>query len=232
MKKLFTLLLTGVMVLSLTACGGNEEPASTESTTAGTTTATQTESAPPAQQGQSSDLSGFYGTKTGKFYSQFADGKMYMKYETEYEGQKMTMISAINGNKLYTENTVGGSSAGAAIMDGEYMYTIDHSSKMVIKMPLQMNSLNEIAGNILEESDVDMNDYKKGTRTIDGKAYDTEEWKIEGSTSIMCFDGNDLAYMISEADGKEFVIKVIETSANVDSSLFEIPSGYQVMSLG
>ena len=42
----------------------------------------------------------------------------------------------------------------------------------------------------------------------------------------MCFDGNDLKYMISTIDGMEMVIKVVEISNKVDDKLFELPSGY------
>ena len=67
------------------------------------------------------DLSGFLGTKTGKFYSRFADGRMYMEYEMEMEGQVMSMISATNGDKTYSETKMDGASLGVNIMVGEDM---------------------------------------------------------------------------------------------------------------
>ena len=48
-------------------------------------------------------MTGFLGTKTGKFYSRFADGRMYMEYEMEMEGQVMSVISASNGDRTYSE---------------------------------------------------------------------------------------------------------------------------------
>ena len=99
------------------------------------------------------DLSGFLGTKTGKFYSRFADGRMYMEYEMEMEGQIISVISASDGDRTYSETKMGGASLGVNIMVGEDMYTIDHASKMVIKMSLQANA-QTIAGAVLEESDV------------------------------------------------------------------------------
>ena len=176
------------------------------------------------------DLSGYLGTKTGKFYSQFADGRMYMEYEMEMEGQTMTMISATDGDRTYSETRMGGTSMGVSIMIGEDMYTIDHASKMVIKMSLGADT-QTIAGAVLEESDVDMGDYKTGTREIDGKIYDTEEWIVEGASSIMCFDGHDLAYMIGAFEGEEMIMKIVEVSDDVDDSLFEIPDDYTVMEM-
>ena len=171
------------------------------------------------------DLAGFMGTKTGKFYSQFTDEKMYMKYETVMDGMTMTVISATKGDKVYSESIVDGVSSGVTIMDGEKMYVIDHANKMIITMALDTDAMT-IANTIVEESDVDMGDLVKGTKEIDGKKYDTEEWLVEGESAVMCFDGNDLKYMISTIDGMEMVIKVVEISNKVDDKLFEIPSGY------
>jgi len=176
------------------------------------------------------DLSGFLGTKTGKFYSRFADGRMYMEYEMEMEGQVMSMISATNGERTYSETKMGGASLGVNIMVGEDMYTIDHASKMVIKMSLQANA-QTIASAVLEESDVDMGGFQTGTREIDGKTYDTEELIVEGASAIYCFDGDDLAYIISSFEGQEAVMKIVEATNKVDDSLFEIPTDYTMMEL-
>ena len=106
-------------------------------------------------------MTGFLGTKTGRFYSRFADGRMYMEYEMEMEGQVMSMISATNGDKTYSETKMDGAAVSASVMDGETMYVIDHAGKMVIKMGLQADA-QTIAGAVLEESDVDMGDLKTG----------------------------------------------------------------------
>jgi len=182
------------------------------------------------QGGDPMDLSGYLGTKTGKFYSRFADGRMYMEYEMELEGQTMTMISATNGEKNYSETRMGGGAVSASVMDGETMYVIDHASKMVIKMGLQADA-QTIAGTVLEESDVDMGDLKTGTREIDGKTYDTEEWIVDGAASIMCFDGDDLAYMIGAFEGEEMVMKIVEATDKVDDRLFEVPADYAMMEM-
>jgi len=175
-------------------------------------------------------MTGFLGTKTGRFYSRFADGRMYMEYEMEMEGQVMSMISATNGEKNYSETRMGGAAVSASVMDGETMYVIDHAGKMVIKMGLQADA-QTIAGTVLEESDVDMGDLKTGTREIDGKTYDTEEWIVDGAASIMCFDGDDLAYMIGAFEGEEMVMKIVEATDKVDDSLFEIPTDYALMEM-
>ena len=184
----------------------------------------------PQQGGDPIDLSGFLGTKTGKFYSRFADGRMYMEYEMEMEGQVISVISASNGDRTYSETKMDGASLGVNIMVGEDMYTIDHASKMVIKMSLQAN-VQTIASAVLEESDVDMGGFQTGTREIDGKTYDTEELIVEGASAIYCFDGDDLAYIISSFEGQEAVMKIVEATDKVDDSLFVIPEDYTVMEI-
>ena len=175
-------------------------------------------------------MTGFLGTKTGRFYSRFADGRMYMEYEMEMEGQAISVISASNGERTYSETKMDGASLGVNIMVGEDMYTIDHASKMVIKMSLQANA-QTIASAVLEESDVDMGGFKTGTREIDSKTYDTEELIVEGASTIYCFDGDDLVYIISSFEGQEAVMKIVEATDKVDDSLFEIPADYTMMEL-
>ena len=241
MKKILVLLLALMMVFCFAACGSDEpadDPVQQEQQEQ-----QPDEQEPDEQQQQDEqqqpdeqssadipeELEGYLATKTGKFYSQFA-GKMYMEYEMEMEGQKLTMITATSGDKSYSETVIGGVSTGVSIMDGETMYVIDHASKMVIKMGLQADA-QTIAGTIVEESDVDMGELKKGTRKIDGKTYETEEWIIDGGASIMCFDGDDLVYMIGAFEGEEAVMKIIEASDKVDEKLFEIPDDYQMMEM-
>ena len=175
-------------------------------------------------------MTGFLGTKTGRFYSRFADGRMYMEYEMEMEGQVMSMISATNGDKTYSETRMGGAAVSASVMDGETMYVIDHAGKMVIKMGLQADA-QTIAGAVLEESDVDMGTFATGTKEIEGKTYDTEELIVEGGAAIYCFAGDDLVYIISSFEGEEIVMKVVEVSDKVDDSLFEIPTDYALMEM-
>ena len=233
MKKILVLLLALMMIFCFSACG-TDEPADDpvqqqqeQQPDGQEADEQQQEQQPPADIPE--ELEGYLATKTGKFYSQFA-GKMYVEYEMEMEGQKLTMITATSGDKSYSETIIGGVSTGVSIIDGETMYVIDHASKMVIKMGLQAD-VQTIAGTIVEESDVNMGELKEGTRKIDGKTYETEEWIIDGGASIMCFDGDDLVYMIGAFEGEEAVMKIIEASDKVDEKLFEIPDNYQMMEM-
>lgn len=234
MKKMITLALALMILLTLAACGGKTDTTPSGSNTPPSSTAPDNSQQEQQPQGGSdaapsgAEMSAWLNTKTGKFYSQFANG-MYMEYETEYEGTVMTVITATSGDKTYSESKMDGQSMGVSIMDGEYMYAIDHASKTVIKMSLQTSG-QEMMDTMIEEGDVDPAAMVSGKREVDGKTYDTEEWGVDGATSILCFDGDNLAYMIGEYEGEETVLKIIKTSDKVDNSLFEIPADYQVMS--
>ena len=245
MKKWMAVLLAFALVISLAACGGGDDekaPSNEDKTPSSSQQKPQSTPAPTVDKPEETDdgadaeedipfgMAGFLGTKTGRFYSQFADGRMYMEYEMEMEGQTMTMISATNGEKNYSETRMGGAAVSASVMDGETMYVIDHASKMVIKMSLGANA-QTIAGAVLEESDVDMGGFQTGTREIDGKIYDTEELIVEGASAIYCFAGDDLVYIISSFEGQEAVMKIVEATDKVDDSLFEIPADYTMMEL-
>ena len=78
---------------------------------------------------------------------------------------------------------------------------------------------------------MDMGGFQTGTREIDGKTYDTEELIVEGASAIYCFDGDDLAYIISSFEGQEAVMKIVEATDKVDDSLFVIPEDYTVMEI-
>lgn len=168
-------------------------------------------------------------TKTGKFYGRFSDGKMTMKYQMEYEGIVMTVLTATDGTRSYSENSMDGQTVSASLIDGETLYSIDHGSRTIVKTALQRNA-QQTANSVLTEEDVDPAAVKTGTRVIDGKTYDTEEWTLDGGKTTFCFDGGELAYMISEADGEEYVIKILEISGKVDESLFTLPAGYEIIS--
>ncbi len=175
-------------------------------------------------------VSDFVGTKTGRFYSAFTSGAIKMDYELVIDGQLTRMVTATKGDKAYMENYLNGEATGCSIIDGKDMYVIEHSSKLIIKMALQ-NDLMTVASKVITENDVDMTQLEKGSRTIDGKKYDTESWVMDGDKVTMCFDGNKLAYIISDPGTGEAVIKILDYSADVDDSLFNIPSGYTVLDM-
>ena len=223
-EKWLSILLVFMMMFTLTACGGGGEANQQEANNNEAVEQQQEE------QQQEVELSPWLKTKTGQFYSQFKDGKTYMKYETEYEGMAMQMISATSGDKTYSETLSDGQSTGTSLMIGEDMYAIDHGSKMIVKMSLEANA-QQMVDVMLDEEDVDPASVVNGTYTVDGKTYETEEWIMEDAKTILCFDGKDLAYMVGVYGEDEMILKVLEISDKVDDFLFELPEGYQMMEM-
>ncbi|MDO4562416.1 MAG: hypothetical protein Q4C12_01135 [Clostridia bacterium] len=214
MKK-FLALLTIISLFACAGCGSEN-----------TSLPAEGETAPPISEQTVSipEPTGFAATKTGKFYNKFSGKKMTMKYEMLYDGQTVSVLSVTNGDKMYSETLVDGYGS-SSIIDSEYIYTIDHSTKSVIKMSLQAANQPSI-DTMIEESDVSLSDLVKSSRTIDQKTYDTEEWVIEGVKTVMCFDEDALSYIISEAEGTEYLIKILEISDEIDETLFDIPQDY------
>ncbi len=221
MKKWLSILLVFMMMFTLTACGGGEDAQQQEENNNEAVEQQQEEQ-------QEVELSPWLKTKTGQFYSQFTDGKMYMKYETEYDGITMQMVNATHGDKTFSETFMDGQSTGTSLMIGNEMYAIDHANKMIVKMSLEATG-QEMVDVMMEEGDVDPANVVNGTYTIDGKTYETEEWIMEDAKTILCFDGKDLAYIVGVFESEEMILKVLEVSDKVDDSLFELPEGYQVM---
>ncbi|MBQ9996444.1 MAG: hypothetical protein IJP32_08745, partial [Clostridia bacterium] len=124
----------------------------------------------------------------------------------------------------------GDKAVACSVIEGETMYIIDHTSKMIITMGLQ-EDLVTVANSVIEESDIDMSELKEGTREINGKTYDTEEWIIDDVATTMCFDGGDLKYIITNPDGTEAFLEILSYSKDVDESLFEIPTDYMTFSM-
>lgn len=224
MKRLLTVLIALLMVVSLSGCGNtdtNKDPNTNDPSVS------EVNKDPV----DVVDMNTYLGTKTGKFYSQFTDGKMYLEYEMEMEGTLITVISATDGDKMYSESKMNGMSTGVTIVDGEDMYVVDHTSKMVIKMSNAMEQAAMAGTSVIEEEDVDMGDLVRGTREIDGKKYDTEEWIVDGDSAVMCFDGDDLVYIISGFEGEEMMMKIAKFDNKVDPKLFEIPDDYTMMEM-
>ena len=217
------------MILAMTACGSSSESSSDNNSSAAQAEANTTpaEAEPeelPEEPEVEEDLPGNIGSMTEAFYSQFTNGNMYMAYEFEEEGTVYKMETATLDGKTWSRSNYGGMES-TVIDDDEYMYVIDDESKMVYKM----QSYSEDVVNMLNEEEMAMCQMTTGTRTIDGKEYFTEEWADDEGSTIMCFDGGTLAYEIGIWEGEETLIKILSYSANVDSSLFELPDGYEVM---
>ena len=249
MKKLSALLLVLIMTFSLVACGEKEtvadvlvdendlakdtETAATEETSdIEAFEAEETEAAEDEAEVSDTGLS-FKDTKTGKYFSQFEGDKLYMDMEVRSaETGVMSMVIATDGEKSYVNTTIVGMGNTEMISTKDTLYMLDRQNKIAYQSAVQSDAeATTSSATVIKEDDVDMSDYTVGTYTIDDTTYDTEEWVIDGANCIVCFDGDDVVYMITSDGQVEVFMKFNEISTEVDESLFELPSGFEVVNL-
>ena len=218
MKKLMIVLLSLIMVISLSACGGN-----TENPSGGEEVNNQVENQEEQQQEEIPAAS----TKTLAYFQKFLSGGEYtMEMKTTAEGMEMTMKSAYKGDMIYSESEYAGQKSIMVMKDG-YQYIIDHSSKTVMKMQVVDN------GAVMDMFADEAANYEtavaSGKTEYNGKTYDYEEFTVEGETVQYLFDGNDLKIMKANVMGTESIVEIISLEKGADAKLFEIPEDYQMI---
>ncbi len=218
MKKLLTLLLVGIMIFSLVACGGGGE-----TPTGGEEMNNQVENQEEQQQEEIPAAS----TKTLSYFQKFLSGGEYtMEMKTSVEGMEMTMKNAYKGDMIYSESEYAGQKSIMVMKEG-FQYIIDHSSKTVMKMQVVDN------GAVMDMFADETANYEtavaSGTTEYNGKSYEYEEFTVEGETMQYLFDGNDLKIMKANVMGTESVVEIISLAKGADASLFEIPEDYQMI---
>lgn len=175
------------------------------------------------------EISNYDETKTGKYYNRFSDGDLTVKYEMKVNNQLLTMVSSTGENKSYIETILDGERISTVLTIDDVFYTIDHSSKTIIEMTADYQASGGIASYVVTDRDVDINSFAEGKITIEGKEYDAEEWIIENEKVKMCFENDELKYIVSGENESEYVIKILEISNEVNKDLFELPSDYTKM---
>lgn len=175
------------------------------------------------------EISNYDETKTGKYYNRFSNGELTVKYEMKVNDQLLTMISSSGENKSYIETILDGERISTVLTIDNVFYTIDHSSKTIIEMTAGYQASGGIASYIVTDRDVDLNSFAEGKITIEDVEYDAEEWVIENEKVKMCFENDDLKYIISGENDSEYVIKILEISNEVNKDLFEFPADYTKM---
>lgn len=175
------------------------------------------------------EISNYDETKTGKYYNRFSDGDLTVKYEMKVNDQLLTMISSTGENKSYIETILDGERISTVLTIDDVFYTIDHSSKTIIEMTGGYQASGGIASYVVTDRDVDLKSFAEGKITIEDVEYDAEEWVIENEKVKMCFENDELKYIVSGENESEYVIKILEISNEVNKDLFEFPADYTKM---
>ena len=158
-----------------------------------------------------------------------------MKAQQKINDQVIDAVVTIaHKSKKYAVSILAGELNIAGVVKDEKVYSIIHSNKMVIVMPLQANKMNDYGiKNTFEEVKVKEHFVSSGNEEIKGKTYYYEEYKNSDNqdTSVkFYFENKKLKYIKqTDKDTKEDVLlEILEFSATVPDSLFDIPSDYQI----
>ena len=139
------------------------------------------------------------------------------------EGDSVPVTIAMKNGEYVMESTVDGYKAGVLFKNDGNLYMYDGKEKMAMIMPLGSESMLQFPPVFVYT--------KSGNGKFDGKNlyYET---LIEGDKqTIYWYSGNDI-YAIQEKSPEEnYAIFVSSITDKADASLFEIPAGYEVLSM-
>ncbi|WP_148509894.1 hypothetical protein [Hungatella hathewayi] len=234
MKKALTILLFLTMALTFSACGGKDNPtpsggnnSPTASQAAPSTSQQEPASTPDSAPKSPEELpDALMGTKTLAYFQKYASGGAYTtEMKMEVDGMTSVTLSAYDGGNVYTESEVDGMKS-ITILKDDAMYVLDPASKICMKMAAQTGEMQDLFADEAENYETAVT---TGDIEVNGKSCFYEEFTVEGSSVKYCFDGDDLNYMLMDAEGQEAVIEILRMEAGVDKSLFEIPDDYTMM---
>ena len=136
------------------------------------------------------------------------------------------------GDNLSLDVTVGGDRFVYIVKDNT-LTVLDPANQVSEQMEITdevqgfLETISSGVDNILSLGQADV-EYQKGTVTIDGVKYETEEAVNDGSTVKFAYrnDGT-LAYIITLDGATETEIRITAFDGDVEESRFDIPDGYE-----
>lgn len=221
MKKFLQLLLTVFLISSMffTGCGGSD---TSQSEPAGEALGEEpADTAKVNTEGMGDLLSSAY-------VDIMKNNEYLMKYKftMDFNGQSMEVEATLakKGDDMAMSSDMTGAETTTIIKEDK-VYMIDHNSKTVTVFP----QTDETAAS-MESGSIDMEGVTYlGTGKEDGLVY--EEYSTDGSNVKYYFDGKDLVKMAVTVEGQTMVMEILEISKDVPGSMFEIPSGYEVIEI-
>jgi outer membrane lipoprotein-sorting protein len=156
--------------------------------------------------------------------------QMTFSMETTYQGtsENMEMTIAVKDKNMAGKMTSNGVNIRFILKDNKY-YIINDDQKIVMCMDV-------------EEGDVQVPDFSdifsenltlsnKSNVTVNGKSLLCEEYKIADGSVKYYFSGKTLVRMETTYGSSTQTMEIKEIKATIDDSLFDIPSGYQQISM-
>lgn len=219
MKQLISLVLI-LLLMSLFSlgCGKTSEPTQAPPSSSTESSATDPASEKPAEPSDS------LGAKLSSTYADMMkNNKYFMKYTmtTDYDGKSMEVEAsiAVSGDNSAMTSIAEGMQT-TIISKGEKTYMVNHSEKMVMELPPDMEPED---GNDNEIDTDELTYLSSGVE--DGLTY--EKYSTTDGVMNYYFDGKKLVKITFEIEGQTMVMNILEMSNKVTDSMFEIPANYQ-----
>jgi hypothetical protein len=243
MKKLWIVSLVIVMVLAFAACGGGAPsesevatpPAASSDDGASDSGAAAEAPEAPASADTPSDNTGS-GAAMASLIDWMMGGKFSYDFELTSEGPEGSThstgsMAADGGNMSIAQiaEVEGQKVSSKIIIKDGATYIVDDANKMVIKMS---NAGAEMtSGMMTDYTGIELTGSGEGE--INGKTLPYEEYTEAelGSTIRYYLDGGQVYGWESEYEGYRTVMIITNSSQNIPSGSFDIPSGYTEMSL-
>lgn len=223
MKKTFKLIIAIILLISLsfviTGCGGKEE-----------NVANETSEKKLEDTEKSKTFNALNNVFSGEDHIIILQGKTDMG-----DGEEdVTMAVATKGEDIYID--VNSTSEHATIMykDGK-TYIISHDKrayKIIQGKGEGIFDEDTIVISKQDLKDIEKQEAIKGKEFIDGTEYEYEEFKDEEENVIdrYYFSNNDLKYIKTiDEEVNEELMKIVKLSSEVEDSLFNIPTGYEII---
>ncbi len=231
MKKILGLLLIVLLVsvVLLTGCGGSDSASDADQAQS-----EQSEPAKDAAKEEATDADKVntegMGNLLSSAYVDMMKGNEYLmkyKFTMDYGGQSMEINATMakKGDDMAMISDMMGAETTTIIKGGK-VYMVDHNSKTVMAMAQTPEESAAAAGT----GSINMEGVTYlGTGNEDGLVY--EEYSTSECKVKYYFDGKKLVKMAVDVNGQIMVMEILEMSKDVPDSMFEIPAGYQEVSL-
>lgn len=231
MKKSLKLVLAIMLIISLafaiTGCGNNKNNEEGTKNEGNVNLENKVE-----ENGKSKT----YNVLSKAFSGENYEMKLQGKTDVGEGEEEITMTVATKGENIYMDVNAVSQHVTIMYKDG-ITYLISHDEKAYITMQgKDEETFDEDMKLISKEDlkDMETKECTKGKETIDGTEYDYEEFKADNGTATdrFYFLNNDLKYIKSIDEDGEELMKIVKLSSEVDDSLFNIPTDYEVMDMG
>lgn len=239
MKKVFAILCTLALTLSLAACGAKEavqdvvrdvlDDSNTQSGSTAPTSqaaADSSESVPAGDGATGAAMESLIDWMMGGIFSY--DFTLYSEYEGAVsEGSGSVAMSGGNFAMTSEQTSEGVTSKVRILVLDDVTYIIDDASKLIMKMS---GSALDMTGGIPTDYE-EMVAVGSGTGEVNGKTLPYEEYTVEGVSTKYYMDGG-MVYAIESTYEGSYTLMIISNASNsVPAGAFDLPEGYMEMEI-